>query len=143
MRPCDCIGNAANQIEIRDTGFGKTVNGLALIEAGHFDRIFNRCTVAVDAQGSILTPGYRNHAMIDLRRERLVDFDFLFAGGLALRQRRIIQKREANCALDFQRARAGEKYRSRVSVDPMNRAMRREAHQKRKDLVLGAGLLCV
>jgi hypothetical protein len=92
VRGRDGVGDAFNQTGLGRTGLRKTIKGLALVKAVHFDGIFDRGTVAVDAQGPVVTLGYRNHAAIDLRRERPVDVQLRFAGSLAFRQRRIIQR---------------------------------------------------
>ncbi len=65
----DCVGDGISETGIRRTGFGQMIEGLALVEAGHFNRKFDRCTVSVDAQRSIVTLRDRDDAAIDLRRE--------------------------------------------------------------------------
>jgi len=61
-----------------------------LVEAGHFDREFNRCAVAVDIKRSIAILRDRDDATIDLRCEPAVDLDLFVAGGFPLLKRRII-----------------------------------------------------
>ena len=116
------------------------IDGLTLVEAGHFNREFDRCAISVDAQGSIAVLGDGNDATVDLWRELAIDFDFLFAGGFPLLQRRIIQVWKSDGAFDLQRAVAFEKNRCRMGIDPMDTRMRGRIRQKCKDALLHAGI---
>jgi hypothetical protein len=100
------------------------IDGLALVEAGHFNGIFHRCATPVDAQGSVVVPGDRDDASINLRRELAVDPDFFVTGGFPLLQCRIVQEGKADGALDLERAAAFKKDRCRVRIDPLRLRMR-------------------
>src|SRR5260370_31395562 len=123
---------------MRVRGFWQVIDGLALVEAGHFNRKLDRRAVAVDIERSIAVLRDRNDSTIDLRRELAVDVDLFVAGGFALLKRRIIQERETDGALDLQRAVAFEKDRRRMGVDPVDPRMHRGVGQKRKDALLHA-----
>ncbi|WP_369682886.1 hypothetical protein [Rhodopseudomonas palustris] len=53
-----------------------------------------------------------------MRREAAIDLELLLAGGLAARQRRIVEEREPHCALDLQRAIPGQEHDGAVGIDP-------------------------
>ncbi len=80
--------------------------------------------------------------MIDLRRELPIYPDLLVAGGLPLRQRRIIKEGKADGALDLQRAFAFQKNRRRVGIDAMNMRMHRGIGQRCEDALLDEGVGC-
>jgi hypothetical protein len=134
------VRDRADESGIRRAGFGQMVDGLALIEASHFNREFDRCTVAVDSKRPIGALRDRNDAAVDLRR-KLAIYPYLFvAGGLPLRQRRIIQKRKPDGAFDLQRAVAFEKDRCCVGIDSTDKRMRRGIRKEREDALLRAGV---
>jgi hypothetical protein len=74
-----------------------------------------------------------NTATVDLPRELTVDFYLRIAGGLPFRQRRVIEVREMDGALDLQRAVAFEKNRRRMRIDPMDERMRCGIRKKCED----------
>ena len=100
---------------------GKMVEGARLVEAAHLDRPFDGRALAGDCQPSVGFAGDREHAAVDLRRERRVDGKLGLASLLAPAERRIVEKRKAHGALDFQRAIAGEKHRRRMGIDALDR----------------------
>ena len=126
----DRVGNGADEIAIRLTGFGQMIDGLTLVEASHFNRIFDRHTVSVDTQRAIGGLRDRNNATIDLRRELAIDFHLLLAGGFPFCQRRVVEVWKSDGALDLQGAITFEENRSRVGIDPMNRGVRCRVRQK-------------
>ena len=79
-----------------------------------------------------------DHTAIDLRCERLVDRKLGLAGGFALVERRIIEEREFDRALNLQDAIAGKKHRCAMGVDARcrNAAMCRWIGQKLEYFVL-------
>ena len=138
----DRVGDGVDEIGIKRSGLGQMVDGLALVETAHFDRIFDRHTLAVDIKRSIVALRDRNDATVDLRRELAVDFDLFVAGCFPFLERRIIEKGKADRALDLQRAVAFEKNRRRMGIDPMNMRMRRRIGQKCEDALLRGGAGC-
>ena len=95
----------------------QVIERAVLVEARHVDRPFDRFAVAAECQPSIIGARDGNDAAIKFRRQPPVDLDLRCASGLALGERRIVEKRKAHRALDLQRAVAGEKYRGRVGID--------------------------
>ena len=78
--------------------------------------------------------------MVDLRRELAIYPDLFIAGGFPLFQRRVVQERKSDRALDLQRAVALEKNRCRMGVDAMDMRMHCRIGQKGEDALLHAGV---
>jgi hypothetical protein len=83
---------------------------------------------------------YWDDATVDLRRELPVYFHLFVAGGFAFRQRRVIEVRETDGALDLQRAVAFEKNRRCVGIDAMDIWMLCRICQERENRFLHAGI---
>ncbi len=137
----DRFRNGLDQIRIERPGFGQMVDGLAFVEAAHFDGIFDRFSLAVDLERSVAILRDRDHAVVDLRREPAVYFDLFVAGGLALLKRRIVEKGKTNGAFDLERAAVLEKNRRRMGIDAMNMRMCRGIGQEGKHFLLHAGVV--
>ena len=101
---------------------GEVIERALLVEALHLDRPLDRRARAADGELSICFPRDRHDATIDFRRVGGVHRQFGLAGGFALFQRRIIEKRKAHGALDLERAIAGEKHRCRMGIDAVTLA---------------------
>ena len=104
-----------------------TVERLILVEPRHFDRPFDGRPRAVDFKGAvgIARDGY--NAPVEFGGIASVDFQFLLAGTLALRQRRIIEERQAHGPLDLQCPIGAEKNHGSMGVDPLAAPGRAEA----------------
>ena len=142
MRSHDRVGDGRGEICIQRAGLGQMIQRPAFVEARHLDRILERPAASVDLHRSIGLFRDRHDAVIDLRRQRPVDPDLLFARRLALIERRIVEERKLHRALDFQRAPAFEKDRSCVRIDPPHVWMIRGIGERRKDPVLGRRIVC-
>ena len=117
----DRFRDGVDEGRIERTGFGQMIEGLTFVEAGHFDGKFDRRTWPSISSDPSLILRDRNDAMVDLRRELAVDPDLFVAGGFPLRQRRIIEERETDGALDLQRA-------GRLREKPTPRGYRCDGH---------------
>ena len=138
----DRFRDGVDESGIERAGLGQMVDGLAFVEAAHFDGIFDRFTLAVDLERSVAALRDRDHAMVDLRRELAVDPDLFVAGGFPLLQRRIVEEGKTDGALDLQRAVAFEKNRRRMGIDAMDMRMRCRIGQKCEHVLLHAGVGC-
>ena len=118
VRGRDRICDGVDKTGIERPGFGQMIDGLPLVETGHFNGELDGRAVSIDGQGPVACSGDWDDAAIDLRRELSVDPDLFVAGRLPLRQRRIIQEGKADGTLDLQRAIAFEKNRCRMGIDP-------------------------
>ncbi len=136
----DLLGDGVNETAFRLAGFRQMIDGLALVETSHFNRIFNRRTVSADAQRSIVSLRDGDDTTVDLRREPVVDVHLLMAGSFPLRQCRVIEIWKADGALDLQRPGAFQKNRRRMRIDAMDMRMGFGVRQKRKDAFLGKGV---
>jgi hypothetical protein len=138
----DRVANGIDEFGIQRTGLGQMIDGLAFVEAGHFDRIFDRFPVTFDAERSVVALRDRDDAMVDLRREMTV-YPYLFvAGDFPLRQGRVVQIGKMDGALDLQRAAAFEKDRRGMGIDATDKRMRCRVRQKCEDSFLGQGVGC-
>ena len=116
------------------------IDGLTLVEAGHFDRVFDRRTLSVDLKRSIIALRDRNDATVDLRCEWTIYPYLLVTGGFPLRERRVIEIRKSDGALDLQGAIAFKENRRRMRVDAMDMRMRCRIGQKCEDALLHPGV---
>src|SRR5487761_2670976 len=80
----DRLRRSVDEGRIERTGFGQMIEGLAFVEAGHFNCEFDRRTWPVDLERSIVALRVRDDAAIDLGGEPAVDFDLFVAGGFPL-----------------------------------------------------------
>jgi hypothetical protein len=121
---------------------GQMIEGQRLVEAAHLDRPFDRLAVAPERERAVRCARDRHHPAIDFRREGPIDRDLGLASCLALRQCGEIQKWKAHRALDLEGALAGEKDRSRVGIDALDRlsAMGRRVTEQRQDRLLRVDL---
>ena len=97
------------------------IEGEGFVEAAHLDRPFDRLAAAVERERAARLARDPHHPAVDLRRERTVDLELGFAGGLALFERGEIEKWKLDRALDLEGARADQKDRGRVGVDALDR----------------------
>jgi hypothetical protein len=72
---------------------GDAIQRLLLVKASHFDRPFDRNTASSDFKATIIGARNRHNLPVDLRGIACIDVKLLFAGLLALCERRIIEKR--------------------------------------------------
>ena len=86
------------------------VERVVLVKARHLDRPFDGFAAAIQGEGAPGSARDRHDAPIKLRRKFAIDVEFCLAGGLALIQRRIIEKRVAHRALDLYGALAGQEH---------------------------------
>jgi hypothetical protein len=109
------------QRRIDPARFRQSVERRILAETEHLDGPFHRRSAAVQYQPSICLARDRQDAAIDFGCERPIDLEFRLAGRFALVERRIVEKREADGAFDFQCAAAGEEHRGCVCIDALDR----------------------
>src|SRR6185295_2965875 len=82
-----CAGNRSSErvgerlVDL--AGVGESVKSLALVKAAHLDRPFDRITLAAHGKTAVWLAGDGRDSAIDRRRERAIDRNFGFAGGLA------------------------------------------------------------
>ena len=132
-RTAERIGEAG----IKLAALRQKVERLRLVEAPHLDRPLDHRTLAVERKPPVRLARDRNHAAVDVRRERPVDGKLGLASGLAFLQGRIVEERKAHGALDLERPIARQEHRRRMRVDPANRrAMGCGVRQKGQHLVL-------
>src|SRR5262245_31534398 len=81
--------------------------------------------------------------MVDLRRERLVDPDFVFARRLPLLEGRIVEEGKADSALDLERARTVQKDRGGMRVDATHVGVPYGVGQKGENALLDGALVGV
>ena len=89
----------------------QSVERRVFVEAAHLERPFDRRAGAVEREPAAVLARDRDHAAVDVGRERSIDAKLGLAGFFALGECRIVQKGKAHGALDLQGALAGEKYR--------------------------------
>ena len=95
---------------VKLAALGDMVERIVLVEARHLDRPFDGFAAAVQGERTTGLARDRHDAAIKLRRKFAIDVEFRLAGGLALIQRRIIEKRVAHRALDLDGALAGQEH---------------------------------
>ena len=125
VRLQDCLRDGDRRDGCDLLRLGDTIQRLLLVEAGHFDRPFDRRAASADLKRHLVGARDRNDAAVDLRGIAGIDFQFLLAGTLALRKRRVVEKRQPDRALDLQCAIAAEKHQRGVGVDPLATLPRR------------------
>ena len=123
MRGRNRIGNGVDEMRSQRTGFRQMVDSPAFVETGHLDRIFHRRSFTVDAQRSLAVLSNGDDATVNLRRELTVYRYLLVTSRLSLRQRRIVEIRKTDGALDLERAFTFEKNRRCMGIDPANMRM--------------------
>ena len=123
----DRVGDGRRQRRVDDLGGRDTVERLAVVEPGHFDRPFGRRARAVDLEHAVGIARDGNDAPIEFGRVAEIDLELFLAGLLALFQRRIIEERQAAGPLDLQHAITTEKNHRGMSIDPLAAARRAEA----------------
>src|SRR5258708_30568087 len=94
------------------------IEGLVLVEPGHFNRKFDRCAISIEIKRSIVALRDRDHARVNLRSKWPVYFHLFIAGSFSFRHRRISEVQETDDAVALQRATALEKNRRRMRVEP-------------------------
>jgi hypothetical protein len=119
---------------------GEMIERLGLVEAAHLDRPFDHLAVTPDRKAAVGRTRDRHHAAIDLRGIALIDLDLGLAGDLALGERRKVEEREFDRALDLEHALAGEKHHRRMGIDALDfrAAMGRRIAEQRKHRLLGS-----
>jgi hypothetical protein len=120
---------------------GEMIEGLRLVEAAHLDRPFDRLALAGNREPPIRLACDRNDAAIELRRIGAIDGDLSLAGGFALVERGIVEKRELHRPLELEGAVAGEEHHARMGVDTLDRrsAMGRRVGEECEDRLLRGG----
>ena len=137
----DRIRGGFGKCRLKRTGLGEVVERRPLVEARHFDCIFDRRARPIDMQRAIVVSRDRHHALIDLRCERPVDPDLVVAGGFALLQRRIVQEGKTDGALDLERAGAFQEDGRRMGVDAVHGRMHVRVSEKGEHALLRAQVL--
>ena len=97
------------------------VECLVLIKADHFDGPFHRRAGTVQDKAAIRFTGDCDNTTVKPRRKPPIDFKLGCASGFAFFQRRVIQKRKLDGALNLEGALAYEKYDSSVGVTAPDR----------------------
>src|SRR6185437_4450037 len=117
VRHCGGAAKFVGKCVVDCTAGRETVERRILVEARHLDRPLDRLACTAKGKASIRLARYREHAPVDRRRVRPVDREFCLAGGLALIERREIEKRKAHRALDLEGPLARQENRRRMRVD--------------------------
>ena len=107
--------------KVDGAGVRKVVEGLGFVETPHFHGPFDACAAARECQGAIALPRNANHAKVERGCESAIDLELRLASRTPLRQRREIEKRIANRALDLEGAITGQKHRRRMGIDAPHR----------------------
>src|SRR6266511_400706 len=136
VRGLNRIGNGVDEMRSRRTGFRQMVDGPAFVETGHLNRIFHRRSFTVDAQRSLAVLSNGDDATVNLRCERTVYRYLLVTSRLSLRQRRIVEIRKTDGALDLERAFTFEKDRRCMGIDPANMRMGGGVRKEGEDALL-------
>ncbi len=133
-QPCRSIRSLGVQVRITDhirqrlakrgrdlAGARQVIEGPALIETGHLDRPFDHFALAVDLR-AVRPARDRNDAAVKHRRMATVDRQFLLAGLLAQRERRVVQEGQPHRALDLQHALGFQEHDRDMGIDPRRSA---------------------
>lgn len=119
-------------------GLCQKIDGSALVKADHLDRKFDRRTRTIDAQNAPAVLSNWDDPAVNLRCELATCCHLLITGRFSLRDRRVIEIRKTNGALDLERAVAFEKHRRCVGIDPTNMRVDGGVRKKCKDTFLDA-----
>jgi hypothetical protein len=108
------------ELRVDSARIRQVVERCILVEAAHLHRPFDGRAVAAEREPAVWPARDRQHAAINVGRERTVDLKLRLAGMLALVEGRIVQERKAHGAFDLERAVAGKKDRGGMGIDPLD-----------------------
>ena len=108
------------------------------VEAVHFERPLDDIAVPAERKRAVAAHD-RDHLAIEFGRERAVGRNLGFERGLALVERREIEEREFDRALDLVGGVSGQEHRGRMGIDALDggSAVGCRLGEQSKDLVLG------